>query len=208
MTSPADRPNGHTRWKRLALVVVPTLVASAILLVAVNAGAVPVSLAIAPGAAALSGDAFQISADTLDGHGFTQYAGVNHTPHGDFPGGVSGIRSADLYNLCQSAVTELPVLGKVTLRIAAGGGGKPAHADHLVVNTDDLRGDAVFGNITIGQDAATLNGVSGGPSGGFGQQADTVRIDHLRQDARSVTAATFRLTGLHLTVKTGAKPCW
>jgi hypothetical protein len=50
--------------------------------------------------------------------------------------------------------------------------------------------------------------VTHGAAAGVGQQADTVHIDHLRQVTRSVSAATFRLTGLHLTVRKGAKPCF
>jgi len=159
----------------------------------------------------------QVSADKLEGTGFVQYGGIATEKGGDPRNpadpknhlvAVSGIASAKLYNLCQSMVVKLPVVGETTLRIGAGGGGKPAHADHLVVHTDDLGGDAVFHNIVIGQDASTFEDGSGSLAGVFGQQADTVRIDHLRQSTREVKAATFRLTGLHLTVKAGSKPCY
>ena len=68
------------------------------------------------------------------------------------------------------------------------------------MDADQLSGDATFSNITIGQDAGTLTedpGVSG-PSGGFGQQADGVTIDNLRQHTWLTTAGTFTLPGFNL----------
>ncbi|MFR0355712.1 DUF6230 family protein [Streptomyces sediminimaris] len=205
---PGSRPAGHTRWPRLAWVMVPTLLVSAVLLAAVGTGTLPVSLAVSAQSMVISGQNLKISADRLQGTGFTQYVGTDRSKSKAYPEAIAGIDSADLYNLCQSMVVRLPVVGETTLRIGAGGGGKPAHADHLVVHTDDLGGDAVFSNITIGQDASTFKNGPDGVAGIFGQRADTVRIDHLRQSTREVTAATFRLTGLHLGVKAGAKPCY
>ncbi|WP_043264043.1 DUF6230 family protein [Streptomyces sp. CT34] len=205
---PGARPAGHTRWTRLGLVLVPTLLMSAVLLVAIGMGILPVSLAVSAQPLVLSGQNLKISADRLQGTGFTQYVGVDRAKTKAYPEAVAGIESADLYNLCQSVAVHLPVVGEVTLRIGAGGGGKPAHADHLVVHTDDLAGDAVFRNIIIGQDASTFRGGPGAPAGAFGQRADAVRIDHLRQTTREVSAATFRLTGLHLSVKAGDQPCY
>jgi hypothetical protein len=207
MTASQAPPSGRTHWRRLILVMIPTVIVSVMVAGAIAAGAAPVSLAISPQATSLSGQTFQITADTLEGKGFAQYPAIDHTKAGDRPMALSAIGSADLHNLCQSAITRFPGFGAVTLQIRAGGGGKPAHADNLVVNTDDLAGDAVFRNISIGRDASALNGVAGGPAGVFAQQADTVHIDHLRQRADSVTAGTFRLTGLHLAVKSGAEPC-
>jgi hypothetical protein len=209
MSTPrARRPSGRTSWIRLAIVMVPTLIVSGAVLATVAAGLLPVSLAVSAQPGAISGQSFQVAADRLEGTGFTQYVVVDKTTKGDFAEAVSGIKSADLHNLCQSVVTKMPMIGSVTLVIKAGGGSKPVHADRLVVNTDDLAGDAEFHNIIFGQDASTLSGVSDGPAGALGQQADTVRIDHLRQTARSVSAATFRLTDLHLTVRKGSKPCF
>ncbi|GAA3845157.1 hypothetical protein GCM10022403_091360 [Streptomyces coacervatus] len=205
---PGARPAGHTRWTRLGLVMVPTLLASAALMVAIGTGVLPVSLAVSAQSVVVSGQNLKISADRLQGTGFTQYVGTDRSKTETYPEAIAGIDSADLYNLCQSMVLHLPVVGDTTLRIGAGGGGKPAHADHLVVHTDDLGGDAVFSNITIGQDASTFGDGSNALAGVFGQQADTVRIDHLQQTTREVSAATFRLTGLHLSVKTGSKPCY
>jgi hypothetical protein len=198
------RQAGHMNWKRAALVAVPTALVSAVVIAGVAAGVVPVSLAVSPRALSFSGQTFLIAADRLDGHGFSQYVAVDHT-RGSHPLTLSGIESADLHNLCQSVVADV---GKVTLRITASGGDKPAHTDHLVVHTDDLAGDTSFQDIVIGQDASTLSGLSGAPPGGFGLQAASVHIDHLRQQATGVSAGTFQLNGLHMTVKSGANPCY
>ncbi|MBY8884517.1 DUF6230 family protein [Streptomyces sp. PTM05] len=205
MSSPVPvTHHGHTRRKRLALVMLLALLAAAVLMAGVGAGAVPVSLAISARSPVLSGQTFQVAADRLQGTGFTQYTGVDSTARGRFPDAVSGIRSADLYDLCQSVVSKVPGLGAVTVRITAGGGGHPAHASDLVVRSADLSGDATFRNVTMGVDAGTI----GGPPGGVGQQATAVTIDHLRQTTRAVSAATFRLNGLRLSVRPHAAPCF
>ncbi|MFF4508232.1 DUF6230 family protein [Streptomyces sp. NPDC001401] len=206
----STRLTGHTRWRRLAVVMVPTLLASAALSTAVARGALAASFGVSPNSFTVSGQSFQISASTLDGRGFVQFGVLDRGAHASYPEALSGIRSADLYDLCQSVVQDVPVLGPVTLRLTSGSGGSPAHADRLVADSHDLQGDALFHNINIGQDAATVQGVPGvhGESGGFGEQADTVRIDDLRQQTRSVSAATFRLPGLHLSVQVGSNPCF
>jgi hypothetical protein len=68
-----------------------------------------------------------------------------------------------------------------------------------VIGLNELRGDAVFTNIEIGNDAGDLSGV---PvlAGQFGQRADRVVITDLEQTAYSTTAGTFRLNGLNLRV--------
>ncbi len=204
------RPTGRTRWKRLALVMVPVLAVSGLTLTATASGALAASFGVSANSFTVSGRSFQISADTLDGHGFVQYGVLDHGKDASYPEALSGIRSADLYNLCQSVVQDIPFFGPVTMRLTSGVQGPPAHADRLVVDAHDLRGDVVFQHVDIGQDASTVAGVAGvqGPAGAFGEQADSVRIDGLRQGTRSVSAATFRLPGLHLSVTHGSRTCF
>lgn len=155
-----------------------------------------------------------MAADSLEGTGFTQYlaadSSADSSAGGDVPVAVSAIGSAELHNLCQSVVSSVPGLGKVTVLIKAGGGSRPVHADQLIVDTDDLAGDATFHTLQIGTDAGQLpgDGRAKGPPGAFGQQSDSVRIDHLRQATHSISAATFQLNDLDLTVKKGAQPCF
>ncbi|MFC0597698.1 DUF6230 family protein [Streptomyces palmae] len=204
------RPMGRTRWLRLALVMVPTLALSGGVLAAMATGALASSFGVSANAFTVSGRSFQISADTLRGRGFEQFGVLDRGANAAYPEALTAIRSADLVNLCQSVVQEVPLFGAVTLRLSSGTGDRPAHADRLVADAHELAGDASFRHITIGQDASTLTEVPGvtGPRGGFAQQAETMRIDDLRQETRSVSAATFRLPGLHLAVSRGEHPCF
>jgi hypothetical protein len=78
-------------------------------------------------------------------------------------------------------------------------------ADNLIVDAADQTGStATFHNITIGQDASTLNEVPAAASqtqslaGGFGQQADSMSITNLVQQTWLTTAGTFTLPGLSI----------
>lgn len=190
--------------------MVPVLAVCGLTLAATANGALAASFGVSANSFTVSGQSFQISADTLDGRRFVQFGALDHGTDASYPEALSGIESADLYNLCQSVVQRVPLFGQVTLRLTSGTAGPPAHADRLVVDAHDLRGDVVFQRINIGQDASTVAGVPGvqGMAGAFGEQAGTVRIERLRQLTRSVSAATFRLPGLRLSVSRGDRSCF
>jgi hypothetical protein len=189
----ADRPGrpqaGKVRWRRFAIVFVPALAAAGVLVGLTAEGALAANVSV-------SGSAFEISSSQLNGTGFEQFGGQVTDGNAAHPVAISGIRSATLANLCQSVA-----VGPVTLRITAGGGGTPVSASNLVVDADQQSGEATFHNITIGQDAGTLSEDPGvtGPAGGFGEQADSVTIDNLRQNTWLTTAGTFTLPGFSLT---------
>lgn len=198
-----DPGYGRTNWRRFGVAVgVPTVVAAG-LVVALAQGALAASFSI-------SGTQFKLSASSLDGTGFTQYSGVVYTKGSStpIPVALSGIKSADISDLCQSVAA-----GPVVLRIEAGGGGNPAQAKDLLIAMSELSGDATFTNIAIGQDASTLDAdgaTTHGAAGGFGQQADKVVISGLKQQAYSTTASTFKLTGMKLKLYVGdsTKECF
>jgi hypothetical protein len=184
------------RWRRFAILFVPAMAVAAVLVALTTEGVLAASISV-------SGSAFEVSSTQLKGTGFEQFGGVVTDSKGNqHPVAISAIKSASLANLCQSVS-----VGPLTLRITAGGGSSPAQATNLIVDSDNLSGDATFGNIVIGQDAGTLNQVPGvaGQSGGFGQQADTVTIDNLRQNTWLTTAGSFTLPGFGL--KFGS-PCY
>ncbi|UOQ88522.1 DUF6230 family protein [Agromyces endophyticus] len=189
-----------SRLGRVAIAAVPVGVAASLVMAGVANGAVPVSFAV-------SGSQFKIAASSLDGSGFSQYAGVaaekNGTPH---PVAISNIGTASLSDLCQSVVTDTP-LGKLGMLISAGGGGNPATASDLQIGLTDLQGDATFGNIRIGVDASTVKTPAKGEAGGFAQDADTIKIAGLKQTAWSTQAGVFTLNGLHLQLTNG-KECF
>ena len=193
---------GRTRWRRFAVVLVPAVAVAATLMVGMANGAVPASFVV-------SGSTFKVSADLLDGTGFVQYGGLAVDKAGNrHPVAVSGIQSAKLTNLCQSVVAP----GGISLVIKAGTEkDKPATATDLLIDMEQLSGDAEFTNIDIGADASSLkkgpDGAVGQP-GGFGQQADTVKIHGLRQVAWSTSAGTFNLNGLDLHVSLTGEQCF
>jgi hypothetical protein len=194
---------GRTRWRRFAAVLVPAVAAASLLGVGVANGAIPASFAV-------SGSTFKVSASELDGTGFVQYGGFAQGKDGSqHPVAVSGIKSADLHDLCQSVV--IPGTS-ISLVIHAGADPKhPAHAEDLLIDLTQLNGNATFHDIAIGQDASTLNegqeGAQGLP-GLFGQQAKDVTITNLTQIAWSTSASTFVLNGLDLHVSLSKEECF
>ena len=196
-----DPAYGRTNWRRFAVAVgVPAAVAGGMLFGMAN-GAFAASFAV-------SGQAFKISADRLEGDGFAQYGhAVKDAKGNQIPVAMSGIKSAKLFDLCQSVRVEG---SPISLTINAGGDpNKPALATDLLIGMKDLGGDAVFENINIGQDAGTLKlggDAAHGETGAFGQQATEVTITNLRQTAVSTSAGTFTLNGLNLKLNVGSNP--
>jgi hypothetical protein len=179
---------GKVRWRRFAILMIPAALVAAMLAGLTASGAIAASISV-------SGSAFEVTSAQLRGTGFEQFGSIvtqaNATQH---PVAVSVIRNATLQSLCQSVA-----VGPFTLVLRAGGS-TPVSADNLVVDADQLSGDATFTNIAIGQDAGTLTEVPGttGASGGFGEQAATIVITNLRQHTWLTTAGTFTLPGLSL----------
>ena len=197
-TSEAEVPaHGATRWRRFGLTMLGSTAVAAGLIALTAQGVLAAQFS-------LSGQPFTVTATRLEGTGFEQFATldsmIENSPNAGDTGGqlvlvVSAIKDAKLSNLCQSLS-----LGGTFLKITAGGGGNPVTAHTLVVDSDEISGDASFTNIEIGNDASTLTQVPGvqGFPGVFSQQADTVVITNLRQNNFATTAASFHLTGLHI----------
>ncbi|TDB76849.1 DUF6230 family protein [Micromonospora sp. KC723] len=190
-------PRSGVRWRRFAATLGVT-----------GAGAIGMVLATAQGALgvqfAISGMPFTVTADKLTGTGFEQFATIDEmipdSPNQGDTGGqvlvmVSAIDKAELTNLCQSIN-----LGGTYLKITAGAKGTPVTARTLIVDGDEVAGNASFKNIDVGQDASTLTrvpGVTGAP-GVFSQQSETVTITNLRQNNYATTAAVFTLPDLRM----------
>lgn len=188
---------GKVRLRRFAALMIPSTAVAGVLVVMTAQGALAAQFAI-------SGIPFEVTAGQLHGTGFEQYGSIDYTAPGSpnltDEGGqqlvmVSVIGSATLVNMCQSIN-----LGGIYLHLTAGTGSTPVKATNLVVDSDQLSGDASFSNMNIGQDASTMTEVpaDNGPLGDFGQQADTVDISNLRQENWATTAAQFTLPGLNM----------
>ncbi|MBT3155077.1 cholesterol esterase [Streptomyces sp. CHD11] len=204
---------GGTRWKRFAVVMVPSVAATACIGVALAQGALAASFSV-------SGQSFKVTTDELVGTGFSQYGALDEgytltgkkTVH---PVAVSAFKSATIKNMCQSVVTpNIPVLGNVSLMLRAGQG-EPVEAKNLYIDVADLNADATFTNIDIGvaaKDASKGPGMKGGGEQanpyGFAQQAEKAVLKDVKQTAWATTAGTFKLSGLKMSLSTGVKECY
>ncbi|WP_030441597.1 DUF6230 family protein [Actinoplanes subtropicus] len=204
MTTPETVPTaGGVRWKRFGGMIAITGVVTAGMVALTASGVLAANFSI-------SGMPFTVTATNLHGDGFEQYATldnmIDNSPNAGNTGGqlvliVSAINSAQLTNLCQSVD-----LGAINLKITAGDNGNKVQAKALVVDSDQINGDADFVNINVGQDASTFDKVTDpatgktikGGEGVFGQQADTVDINNLRQNNYATTAARFTLPHLRM----------
>lgn len=199
---------GGTRWKRFAVVMVPSVAATAAIGVALSQGALAASFSV-------SGQQFKVATDRLDGTGFVQYGAIDAQKGGkQVPVAVSGFSNAKIKNLCQSVVVPVPVFGDVSMKLSAGGGDTPVEAKNLYIDLDQLDADATFNNIDIGVAAGSTTkgpGMHKGDKadpGSFAQQADSATLTHVRQRAWATTAGTFKLSGLKMSVAKGKSECY
>ncbi|WP_405619266.1 DUF6230 family protein [Streptomyces sp. NBC_00076] len=204
---------GGTRWKRFAVVMVPSVAATACIGLALANNALAASFSV-------SGQSFKVTADKLVGTGFSQYGAVDsgYTLKGQkaaHPVAVSAFKKASITNMCQSVVTpDIPGIGSVSLILKAGGGDTPVQADNLYIDVEDLSADATFENIDIGVAGKDLDKGPGIKSGdaanpfGFAQQATRATLTDVKQTAWATTAGTFKLSGLKMSLSTGVKECY
>lgn len=206
---------GKTRWKRFAVVMVPTLAATAAVGVSIAQGALAASFA-------LSGQSFKVQAGSLHGNGFSQYGTVDAVvdqkgAKTEMPVAVSGFNSASITNLCQSVAVPLGPLGNFTLKITAGDAGTPVQASKLFIDMTDLKADtATFNNINIGVAGGAISkgpvdstsAAQPGFAGSFGQEADSADLTNVRQTAWATSAGTFALANMHLNLASGDNPCF
>ncbi|MBT2368571.1 cholesterol esterase [Streptomyces sp. ISL-10] len=207
---------GGTRWKRFALVMVPSVAATAAIGIGLAQGALAASFAV-------SGQEFKVKAGYLDGTGFAQYGGVDmgyKDLKGDekvaHPVAISTFKNASIEDMCQSVVTDVPFVGKVTLRLTAGDKGTAVKAKNLYLDVSELDANAKFTNIDIGVAAKDTDnpGVGKGPAvkdksileNGFAQQADRAQLTGVTQKAWATTAGTFELSGLSMRLHKGDGP--
>jgi hypothetical protein len=192
---------GGTRWKRFAVVMVPSVAAAA----AVGVG--------------LAQGAFKVKAGHLEGQGFAQYGGIDSgytstdgTSKTVRPVAISSFKTAQITNMCQSVKTEIPLIGKtIYLRLDAGPDSSPkVEAENLYIDVAQLDADATFKNIDIG---VAVKDQSKGPAirsgdnvlpGGFAQQAESADLTNVEQTAWATTAGTFKLSGLKMRLGTSS----
>ncbi|GAA4900004.1 DUF6230 family protein [Streptomyces coeruleoprunus] len=211
---------GGTRWKRFAVVMVPSVAATAAIGVGLAQGALAASFAV-------SGQEFKVTAAHLEGDGFAQYGGVDmgyaNIKEGDQvvprPVAISTFKHAEITKMCQSVVTpDVPLFGKITLKLTAGPDkDHKVVADNLYLDVTDLDANAEFTNIDIGmaaKDTSQGGKYAKGPvvkdkninQNGFAQQAEKAVLTDVKQKAWATTAGTFKLSGLSMRLHKGDGP--
>jgi hypothetical protein len=206
---------GKTRWRRFAVVMVPTLAVTAAVGVSVAQGALAASFSV-------SGTDFKVSADGLTGYNFVQYGTVDVQKNGTMvPVAVSGFKTASITNLCQSVAVDLSALnlGTYVLKIQAGTeANAPVTASNLYIDMTDLKAQtATFYGINIG---VAEGGVSEGTvnpgdaakptyqAGGFAQEANKAVLTNVQQTAWATSAGTFSLNNMHLSINSTNNECF
>ncbi|MFD8984720.1 DUF6230 family protein [Streptomyces sp. NPDC059564] len=209
----SSQVRGGTRWKRFALVMVPSIAATAAVGVGLAQGALAASFSV-------SGQDFKVSADELVGQDLIQYGSVAQgaTLGSDkksyHPVTISGFSSAKITNMCQSLVTPVPGLGNITLQLRTGNKGRPAVAENLYLDVAELDADAKFDSldigVAVGDGSHKTKPVPGTVADGglFSQRAKTATLTNVRQKAWATTAGTFTLPDLKLRLLSGDQPCY
>lgn len=198
-----ELPEGRTAWRKAAVVAVPALVAAAAMAVAMAQGVLASSMAV-------SGRTFQVSAGRLSSKGLASFVDVPRAADGSgHAGTLLSIGDATLSDICQAARVKTP-LGTVVFKLTAGGGAGSISAGRLVLDADELTGDARFGEAEVGRDASTLDRVPGarGEPGQFGFQAADVSVTGVKSQAWSATGGSLRLKGLRLKVSLDGPACF
>ncbi|WP_327359436.1 DUF6230 family protein [Streptomyces sp. NBC_01304] len=159
---------------------------------------------------AVSGTSFQVSSGKLSSQGLSSFVQTDRSVDGKgHPVALLGIGDATLSDICQAAEVKTP-LGTVVFKLTAGGEAGNVTASNLIIDGEDLVGDARFGTAQIGRDASTLDEVEGvkGEAGKFGLQAGDIEVAGVRSHAWSATGGNFRLKGMKLDVSLDGKKCF
>ncbi|MCK2215453.1 DUF6230 family protein [Actinomadura sp. ATCC 31491] len=194
---------GRVRWTRFAWIFVPVAAMTSMLVTATAQGVIGATFVV-------SGAAFKLYTGELRGQGFSLAGRVDRTADDrPVPVIVTGVRRAVVTDLCQSALVRTP-LGPVTVQLTGGRDGNRVTIDNLVIDVPSGQSATSLRGVQIGRDAATLDEVPGaaGPPGTFGSQARSVTLRNVRLNARAVTAATFTLPDLAMSVTRGARECF
>ncbi|MFG2752249.1 DUF6230 family protein [Streptomyces xanthophaeus] len=194
---------GRVDWPRTAVAAVPAVLAVGALALVMAQGALAASFAV-------SGTSFQVSSSKLSSKGLASYVHTDRSVDGaGHPVALLGIGEATLSDICQSAEVGTP-LGKVVFKLTAGGPAGEVTASSLVIDGEDLEGDATFGTAQIGRDASTLDQVDGvrGEPGKFGLQAGNIEVAGVRSHAWSATGGNFKLKGMKVSVALDGEKCF
>ncbi|MGV9561438.1 DUF6230 family protein [Streptomyces sp. NPDC003480] len=203
--------SSRTCWKRFAAVLLPAVAAAAALGIGMAQGALAASFFI-------SGQRFQLSADTLRGRGVSIYPMVDVTRKGTLvPVVVLGFNHADITGLCQSLELPVPGLGPYTLLLTSARQRRVEAAnlfiDAISVSAD--QGDTHDIDIGVAAGAIRKGPINPGDRNSrffdpdvFAQQADSVLLTNVRVASVAASAVTLNIPGLDLRIEQGSHRCF
>ncbi|GGN76998.1 cholesterol esterase [Actinoplanes lobatus] len=196
---------GRTSWGRACWLLLPSLAVLGGLTVGIAEGALAASFGV-------SGQYIKVRAGSVEGTDVAAYLdtvqSVDGTHH---PVMLAGVGRASMRDVCTSAVVDVPVVGKISLKVL-GGTTEAITGTNVVADADSLLGGGgVVTDVEAGRDASTLDRVPGvsGPAGRFGLQAGSLRTEDVRSTAWSANGATIELAGdLEVNVTSGVDECF
>lgn len=208
---PVELPRGGTRWRRTAVLLVPGLVAAAVLVVTTVRGGIPINLVVSGQDLKLTSNGALVELP----RGITLYPSTVQMKNGGETRGIviAGLPEAVLTEgLCISLVTTLPWAGTYTVRLHTSGRTTATDmtldAAGIAVGAATLRPGGDAGEpIMLGPDAVVdADQLGDDPPGRFGVQAPgngTLRA--LQADAQgAVIAGTVDLGGLSVKTSRGS----
>ncbi|MEU2617937.1 DUF6230 family protein [Streptomyces sp. NPDC007157] len=201
---------GRTRWRLFAVVLVPGVAACATVGIGMAQGVLAASFFI-------SGQKFQLTADSLTARGVSLYSMIDVTRKRELvPVVVTGFRHAKVSGLCEAITVDVPVLGTQTLRLT-GGDQRLAEASDLFLDaTAEAAAEANFTGLDIGvaQGAISKGPVRSGDRDsrffdpdGVGLQSTSVTLTDVRVNTLALSAGTFNVPGLRVSIQSGNHTC-
>lgn len=181
-----DRPTGRTSRPRLAAVLVPTVVAGAVVLGGIAEGVIGVSFT--------SGSPFTVTVDRVESDGLRIVPGSSAGDPG-VPTLLARLPAAELTGLCQSVTVDLPVVGRVTTVLRA----PHVRTTDLVLEVRGITGGLDVHRLLLGP----LADAGGTP----GYQAGRTTLTDVEISTGSVTAGTFTVADLDLSHHEGDGGC-
>ncbi|XVQ09774.1 DUF6230 family protein [Spirillospora sp. CA-255316] len=194
---------GRVRWRRFALLFVPSLGALAVLAAGMAQGALPASFAV-------SGRQAKVAADEISGQGFALYPAVVTSVDGRrHPVMVLAMRTARVRGLCHSTSVRTP-LGRYVLRLHTRPGEQASRVDHLVISATTVDADVDFGSLHLNRDASTLDAVPGhaGAPGAYGLQSLGFTVRDVRAGTWLTTGGSFQVSGLRAALGRDVDECF
>jgi hypothetical protein len=200
-----EADEGRTSWGRACWLLLPSLAVLGGVTVGIAEGALAASFGV-------SGQHFKVKAKSVEGTDVAAYLDTARSVDGaHHPVMLAGVGRATLRDVCTSAVVDVPVVGKISLKVL-GGRTEAITGTNVVADADTLLGgNGVVTDVEAGRDASTLDRVKGvsGPAGRFGVQASSIKTEDVESTAWSANGGTLELAGdLEVTVTNGVDECF